>query len=285
MDRVKIGNTFRAIRLELHLRQADVGARAGVSQQVVSSIERGLLGPRSIDALDRVADALQADLSVTVRWRGPKLARLLDRRHAHLQNQVVAALVAAGWTTSPEEPFNHYGDRGSVDILAWRPDVRALLIVEIKTEIVDLQDLLRTLEMKARVVPPLVPRTHGWRPVHVAVVVVLPGTNTHRRAVSTYAALLGASLPARTREVRAWLEQPRGALHGIWFFPCTPGESAIGQIRATSRVRQGRSGPGRARKAESADPGRPKRGIVTQTAPGLPETSPAGTPAPVGSRP
>jgi transcriptional regulator with XRE-family HTH domain len=282
VDRVKIGSTSHAIRLELHLRQADVALRAGVSQQAVSSIERGLLGPRSVDALDRVAEALQADLSVTVRWRGPKLARLLDRRHAHLQNQVVAALGASGWTAIPEEPFNHCGDRGSVDILAWRPDARALLIVEIKTEIVDLQDLLRTLEMKARVVPSLVPRSHGWRPAHVAVVVVLPSTNTHRRAVATYAALLGASLPARTREVRAWLEQPRGALHGIWFFPCTPGESAIGQLRATRRVRQGRAGPGRSKAAESADRGLAKRGFVPRTAPGLPETSPADTPAPVG---
>jgi len=247
----------------------------------VSSIERGLLGPRSVDALDRVAEALQADLSVTVRWRGPKLARLLDRRHAHLQNQVVAALGAAGWAAIPEEPFNHYGDRGSVDILAWRPDARALLLVEIKTEIVDLQDLLRTLEMKARVVPSLVPRSHGWRPAHVAVVVVLPSTNTHRRAVATYAALLGASLPARTREVRAWIEQPCGALHGIWFFPCTPGESATEQLRATRRVRQGRTGSGRSKAAESAHREPPKCGFAPRMEPGPTETSPADTPAPV----
>lgn len=37
MDRVKVGNTFREVRLELHLRQVDVAARAGVSQATVSS--------------------------------------------------------------------------------------------------------------------------------------------------------------------------------------------------------------------------------------------------------
>lgn len=191
MDRVRLGNTFRAIRLELHLRQSDVAARAGVSQSTVSSIECGLSGPVPLDKLERVAGVLQADFAVALRWRGPNLARLLDRRHAALSNAVVAELRAAGWQMLPEETFNDFGDRGAVDILAWRPPERALLIIEVKTELVDLQEMLRTLDMKSRVVPGQVRRRYGWSVDCVAKVVVMPGTTTHRRAVANHDALLG----------------------------------------------------------------------------------------------
>ena len=239
MNLVPLGSTYRAIRLELRLRQSDVASRAGVSQPAISSIERGLFGSMSVDTLGRVAQVLQADLSVTLRWRGPKLARLLDRRHAALQNLVVAELRGAGWEVLAEESFNHFGERGSVDVLAWLPGSRALLIVEIKTEIVDLQELLRTLDMKARVVPGLMLRSRDWRPESVGTVVVLPSNNSHRRAVSTHAALLGAALPARTAEVQRWIRRPASALRGIWFFPCITGASGMEQLQANRRVRLG----------------------------------------------
>jgi hypothetical protein len=94
--------------------------------------------------------------------------------------------------------------------------------VEIKTELVDLQETVRTLDMKARVVPEVVRRSRGWRPVAVASVLVLPEANVHRRAVAAHAALLSAALPARTVVVKRWLESPSGCLRGIWFFPNTP---------------------------------------------------------------
>jgi len=243
MDRVKIGITFRAIRVELRLRQADVAALAGVSQASVSAIERGKFGSLSIDTLDRIGQALEADLTLALRWRGPKLARLLDRRHAHLSNLVVAELVAAGWEVCPEETFNHFGDRGSVDVLAWRPESAALLIIEIKSEIVDIQDLLRALDIKARVVPGVVRRTRGWQAEHVAAVVVLPSNNAHRRAAATHAALLGAALPARTREVRRWIAHPAGWLRGLWFFPYINGQSTVEQTSAGRRVQAPRGRP------------------------------------------
>src|ERR1035437_2684850 len=118
MDRVKIGNTFRAIRVDLRMRQADVAERANVSQQRISDIECGRLGGISIETYCRVAGAIDADVQLTPRWRGPKLDRLLDRRHALLQNRVVEILAAAGWIVRTEFSFNLFGDRGSVDILA-----------------------------------------------------------------------------------------------------------------------------------------------------------------------
>jgi transcriptional regulator with XRE-family HTH domain len=236
VDRIHLGTTFRAIRLELGLRQLDVAIRAGVSQQTVSRVERGQFGPVSVDAFKAVAEAIEADLTIGLRWRGPKLARLLDRRHALLQDRVVRLLSTAGWEVRVEESFNHFGERGSVDILAWRADRRALLLVEIKTELVDLQETVRTIDMKTRVVPIVVRRTRGWHPDAVASVIVLPAANVHRRAVAQHAAMLAAALPARSREVHRWVDEPCGSVRGIWFLPNTHRGSAMESLACTRRV-------------------------------------------------
>jgi transcriptional regulator with XRE-family HTH domain len=243
VNRVHIGTTFRAIRLELRLRQADIAVRAGISQQTVSRVERGRFGPVSTDVLEAIAEAIEADLTLGLKWRGPKLARLLDRRHARLQDRVVRLLSDPGWEVRVEESFNHFGDRGSVDILAWRADRRALLIVEIKTELVDLQETVRTLDMKARVVPTVVRAAYGWAPATIAAVLVLPDANIHRAAVARHAAMLAAALPARTREVRRWIEEPSGTLRGIWFLANTHRESVMQNQGCTQRVSRRRNIP------------------------------------------
>lgn len=236
VDRVHVGTTFRAIRLELGLRQADVAARARVCQQTVSKVERGKFGGLSTDALFAVADAIEADLLLAVRWRGPKLARLLDRRHAQMQDRVVRLLSRPGWEVRVEESFNHFGDRGSVDVLAWRGDLQALLIVEVKTELVDLQETVRTLDMKTRVVPTVLRRARGWQSKLVASVLVLPEAHVHRRAVAQHAALLASALPARTWAIRRWLDNPNGSLRGIWFLSNTRLGSVVGKDPPTRRV-------------------------------------------------
>lgn len=167
MDRVRVGQIFRALRREQNLRQADLAGRAGVAQQTVSEVECGRFGRLTVDAYCHLAETLGADVDLAPRWRGPKLARLLDRRHAALCDAVARELVALGWEIRTETTFNHFGDRGSVDLLAWRADVRALLIVEIKTELVSIEETLRTLDMKTRVVPMVAARDLGWAAVRV----------------------------------------------------------------------------------------------------------------------
>jgi transcriptional regulator with XRE-family HTH domain len=242
VDRVKIGNTFRAIRVELRLRQIDVATAAGVSQQTVSNIECGRFGGVSIAAYCRVAEVLDADVPLAPRWRGPKLDRLLDRRHALLQDHVTALLAAAGWAVRAEISFNIYGDRGSVDILAWLPASRALLIIEIKTEITGLEETLRVLDMKRRVVRTLAARELGWHSGAVATVLVMPDATTHRVLIERHAALVSASLPARTVAVRTWMAAPAGELRGIWFLRDTSQGGAKWRVLSSRRVRGSRSG-------------------------------------------
>ena len=247
MQYVRLGSVYRAVRVEMRLRQADVAARAGVSQTTISKIERGQLREFGVQILQAVAEALEADLDVGLRWRGPKLARLLDRRHAWLQDYLTWRL--EGWEVHVEQSFNHYGDRGSVDILAWRADVDALLIIELKPEILDLQDTVRSMDIKARVVPKLVLREYGWRPKATALVLAVPATKLQRDIVAEHASLLAAALPARTRDINAWLRKPSGSLRGIWFVSCIrPGTTNQKQL-VTRRVSRPRKTAGGALRA------------------------------------
>lgn len=218
------------------MRQADVAVRADVAQQTVSDLECGHFGGMSLDDYCRLAEVLDADVALAPRWRGPKLDRLLDRRHAALQNQVSGLLAAQGWEVRAEWSFNHYGDRGSVDILGWRPDREALLIVEIKTEIASLEETLRALDVKRRVVPILSRMQNRRSPRAVATVLVLPATSTHRELVARHEALVSASLPSRSCAVRSWVELPDGDMRGVWFVRNTGGGGAMRKVSGVRRV-------------------------------------------------
>jgi len=268
VDRVRIGNTFRAIRVELRLRQRDVAARAGVSQQTISDLECGRLGMLSIDAYCRIASVLDVDVALTPRWRGPKLDRLLDARHAQLQNLVVQTLASAGWDVRGEYSFTHYRDRGSVDVLGWRAGVDALLIVEVKTEITDLQETLRVLDMKRRIVP-IVCRLDGRRSRSVGTLLVLPDASTHRDMVARHAALVASALPARNVAVRNWLREPSCDMNGVWFLRNTGPGGAMRRVQPARRVRVGRKDSASAKPGSKLPETRaPVAGLIAARRPG-----------------
>lgn len=122
MDDVRVGRVFRAVRLRRGLRQLDVASAAGVSQQLVSLLEHGRFELITVHALRRVGAALEITLPFHPHWRGAEPARLLDADHATLVEVVARRLRRAGWQTEFEYTFNVYGERGSVDVLAWRPE-------------------------------------------------------------------------------------------------------------------------------------------------------------------
>jgi hypothetical protein len=157
-------------------------------------------------------------------------------------------LLAAGWEIVPEFTFNHYGEIGAVDVLAWHPPSKTLVVVEVKSEFDDLQKMLSALDRKARLVPGLLSARRGWRPNATGVVLVLRDGSTERDFVSTHSATFGAAFPARTVEVKRWLADPEVAqpLRGIWFLRPSDHITAAGNRESPRRVRrvEGRdSGP------------------------------------------
>lgn len=205
----------RAVRIRRGLTQEDVGQMASVSQSTVSLVERGRFERLSFDNVRRVASALDVSLSFDAHWRGVEGVKLLDGRHAALVRLALEKIRAAGWEVWPEKTFSIWGERGSIDVLAWHARKGALLAVEVKTRLPDLQDLLSTMDRKRRLLPAIA-KTEGWKPLTFGSVLVLPEETWARNRLREFSAVFDAALPARTVQVRKWLAEPSGDLRGVW---------------------------------------------------------------------
>lgn len=238
MDDVRIGNTLRVIRIRKHLRQVDVARRARVSRQLVGRLEGGAAGRYPLDATRAVAAALGIRLDVRPRWQGADLDRLVNAAHAELHESVAARLgELAGWTWLPEVTFAHYGERGVIDILAWHAESRSLLIIELKTELVDPQELVATMHRRVRL-GPVIGREHGWDPVTVSAWVIVRSSRTEKRRLRQHEGLLRAAFPRDGRAMRRWLRDPGEPVSALSFWTdVTPG-GLRHACRPTKRVRR-----------------------------------------------
>jgi transcriptional regulator with XRE-family HTH domain len=246
VDVRKVGRVHRALRYRLKWRQVDVAKKSGVSRTTISDIETGNLDRVSLTDLERSVLSLGARLDVSI-IGGPSLDRLLDEGHARLAALVASHLKKFGWVVEFEVTFSRMGEHGSIDILAWHAATRSLLVVEIKTELVSVEGLLRPLDVKVRLAAEVAAR-FGWRPFTVSRLVALPENSTARRTVARHADTLRAALPARSHEVRRWLAAPNGALRGMWFLS---NAAAAGITANPSSIRRVRAP--KARSAERAD--------------------------------
>ncbi len=241
MDDVAIGRLLRAIRIRLGRRQIDVAAAADMSQQLVSLVEAGRLDRLSIRALRRVAAALEAEVVISVRWRGAEADRLRDEDHAKVVGEVVRLLEADGWLTATEVTYSHFGERGSIDVLAFHAATGTLLVVEVKTEIVSIEETLRRLDAKERLAVRIALERLGWRAARTARLLAVLDTRTSRRRVARHDEVLRRAFPLRGWAVRSWLSSPALAPGLLLFMtPTTQGGATRGPA-TTRRVRRGRA--------------------------------------------
>ena len=218
MDDVRVGRILRALRRRRGWTQKELGRRAKVSQQAISLIERGHGSRLSGETIRRVFAALDARWEPTVSWRGGDLERLLDEEHARLVGEISRRLRDAGWDVAIEVTYSDFGDRGSVDVLAARRDLHAMVVVEVKSELVAIESTLRKLDEKVRIAHGSLGRERfGFMPRLVGRLLVLPSTNVARRRVARSSDVLDVAFPDRAGRVRRWLRAPDGVLAGIQF--------------------------------------------------------------------
>ncbi len=252
MDDQQVGLRVRAARIRRGWRQRDLAATAGLSDVTVSRIERGHLGATSLDAIRRVAAALEIRVELLPRSRAGDLERLVNARHAALAESVVGRLVAlGGWLVRPKVSFSVYGERGVIDLLAWHAGQRALLVVELKTEIVDVGEILGTLDRKRRL-GARVGDDFGWRPATVSAWLIVGQGRTSRRRLVAHRATFDAALPDDGRTVRRWLRRPTGEVRAVSLWPFRH-QGTVGPGFATVRRVRGRG---------------PRSGEVQQLGPG-----------------
>jgi transcriptional regulator with XRE-family HTH domain len=238
VDDARIGRSLRVLRQRRGLRQIDVGEAARVSQSTIATIEAGHLETLSLRTVRRVFAVVGASLDSTVRWRGGALDRLLDERHAALAAVAVGSLRTLGWQVEIEVTYAVYGERGSIDVLAAHSGTRTVLVEEVKSNLVSIEELVRKTDEKLRLTRRLLCRERfGWDPVWAGRLVVIPASGAARRAVRRHDALLGAAFPARAGQVRAWLKRPDRDLSGILFLADINARGATVDRRGVTRVR------------------------------------------------
>lgn len=233
----KVGAAFRALRLRRGWRQRDVARKAGVSDGVVSLIERGHLDRVSVPAFRRVAAALEIRAEVSITLPHGELERLLNAGHAAMHELVAAYLdTLPGWVHAPEVSFAIYGERGVIDILAFHQATGSLLVIELKTELVSLENLLSTMDVRMRHAAAIA-RDRGWDARSVSAWVIFAESTTNHRRVNAHHSALRSAFPVDGRAMRGWLHNPTGAARALSFWSVRSVTTTNQTLAARRRVR------------------------------------------------
>ena len=159
---VNVGRGLRALRIRASLRQVDAGDKAHLSRSFVAKAESGAIDGITVGNLRRLAAVFGATVDVRLRWKGEGLDRLLDEAHSRLVDAIVVILRASGWEVAVEVSFSIWGERGSIDVLAFHRLTGILLVIEVKSVVPDSQATLHGLDRKARLAPQIAAE-RGWR--------------------------------------------------------------------------------------------------------------------------
>lgn len=127
-----------------------------------------------------------------------------------------------------EATFSIFGERGSVDVLAWHRPTGSLLVVEVKSVVADAQDTLAALARKIRLAERIAPA--DWQARSVSSLLVIADTRTNRRRVAALEATFRNAFPHRATQVRRFIAQPDPSIRGLWFL------SPSTQVHARHRV-------------------------------------------------
>jgi transcriptional regulator with XRE-family HTH domain len=240
MDDAALGRSVRMLRHRRGWRQTDLALRAGVSATAVGLIERGEAERLSLRTMRRVGSALGLRLGWNVGRAASDLARLADADHARCTDFLMRRLEALGWLTRAEVSFNEFGDRGRIDVLAFHPPTGTIVVIEVKTLIVDAQDLLGGLDVKRRI-GIRVARSLGWPARTVVPMLAVLKTTTNRRRVAEHPHLFGR-FALRGRRAGGWLKTPGPLDSGLLIMVNVPDRNHS-DLRRAGRQRVRRPSP------------------------------------------
>jgi hypothetical protein len=185
-------------------------------------LERGHARALRLSTVEAILVALGARLDIRVFWNGPETDRLLDEAHASLGAAVKRRLERWGWLVRVEVTYSRYGERGRVDLLAFHAGTGLLLVIEVKTDLVDVQSLLGSLDVKTRLARGIAER-FGWEVRGVVPAIVWLEHSATRKRLARVSTLFD-EFDLRGRPAITWLRQPtRPAPGGLMWFAARPG--------------------------------------------------------------
>lgn len=240
MNAERVGRIARLLRVRQRLTQAVLATRAGVKRRAVSLLECGRARELPLQTTEAILNTLGARVDLRVMWNGPDLDRLLDAAHAALGASVKRRLERWGWIVRVEVSYSRYGERGRIDLLAWHPATRFLLVIELKTALVDVQALIGGLDAKARLARH-VAEQFGWDVRAVVPAIVFTEDRAIRKRLLQVETLFDRFTP-RGRSAISWVRSPNEAPSGLLWF-ASPSDTTAPSSSARRVYRPRRRSP------------------------------------------
>jgi hypothetical protein len=175
-DDERLAQLIRLLRHRSGRTQVELAEVAGIPLRDLKTVEAARAADVKLGRLRALMDACDGRGRFVAWWQGAAADRLLDERHAHLVERVVALLISRGWEVDVELSFSEYGERGSIDVFAARRDRSAVAVCEVKSVIGSLEETNRVLDVKARLATTIAYKRLGWRPSVVGRLLICHGT-------------------------------------------------------------------------------------------------------------
>jgi transcriptional regulator with XRE-family HTH domain len=187
----------------LDITQQELANAASVSRSHIAGIETGRVDP-SLDLVWAIADRLGLELQFIGRPPRVVEARRGDLVHARCSGFIDRRMQRAGWETIREVEVAGGRSHGWIDLLAFEPRSKTLIIIEVKTRLDDIGAVERQLGWYEREVLDIV-RSLGWRPRRTITWLILLASDEVETQVSIHRELLRTSFPARAPAMRRLL--------------------------------------------------------------------------------
>jgi transcriptional regulator with XRE-family HTH domain len=237
MEDLRFGTTIRVARVRRRWRQEDLAVRAGLSRATIWRAEGGHIEELTLALIRRICEPLEIRVELQPRSRGADLDRMVNARHSALHESVARALARdfPDWEMAHEVSFSLWGERGVIDLLLWHPGRRALLIIELKTEIVDTGDLLSTMDRRRRLAGEIV-KKRGWDPLTISAWIIVAPSRTNERRIAEHRSVLRSAYPADGRQMRRWLRNPVASISALsaWWEPSVMPTAPTRRVRRRS---------------------------------------------------
>jgi transcriptional regulator with XRE-family HTH domain len=230
-----LGAHIRETRQLIGWTQRELACRARTSQSTVSRIEAGGAGVVDLETIGRllVALGLRPSIELDLRHLGDR-RRQADAVHAVVNGFGARMLERWSWLTASEVRLGDGVPIGWVDLMAFRPADRALVVDETKTEIHDVGGMQRSIALYQREAWAAA-AAMGWTPSRVEVLVLALDSAAVARQLAASRDLVTRAFPGDVERLSAWLQHPDAPPPNGWTLAtCDPAARSPDWLRPTT---------------------------------------------------
>jgi transcriptional regulator with XRE-family HTH domain len=230
-----LGSLIRESRQLIGWTQRELAHHAGTSQSTVSRIEAGQAGTTDLATIGHllVALGLRPSIELDLRHLGDR-RRQADAVHAVVNGFGARKLERWSWLTATEVRLGDGVPIGWVDLMAFRPADRALVVDETKTEIHDVGGMQRSIAFYHREAWAAAAAL-GWVPSRVEVLVLALDSTAVARQLAANRDLVTRAFPGDVDRMAAWLQYPDAPPPNGWTLAtCDPATRSPDWLRPTT---------------------------------------------------